>query len=105
MDLRTKIIVEYKLDDIVTNIVNDNIESEQKIELSTPIKPLCSDLDFMGILMDVEEEFSAEISDDEAENLNTINDIVKWLMKNISEEELEEYGILNIDDEEEDDED
>lgn len=30
MDLRTKIIVEYKLDDIVTNIVNDNIESEQK---------------------------------------------------------------------------
>lgn len=53
--------------------------------------------------MDVEEEFSVEISDEEAENLNTINDIVKWLMKNLSDEELEEYGILNIDDEEEDD--
>lgn len=56
---------------------------EEDITLETDIDDLCADsLDFVEMLMAVEEEFDIEITDDEADKIDTVGDLVECIKAN-----------------------
>ena len=54
---------------------------EHLVELNTPLREICDDLDLMELSMAVEEEFEVEISPDDEELLETPADFVGFVMQ------------------------
>jgi acyl carrier protein len=62
-------------------IVNQLGISKEEVTLETDIDDLGADsLDFVEILMALEEEFDIEITDAEAEVIDTVEDLVECIM-------------------------
>lgn len=60
------------------NISKDNIKPESRL-----LEDLNADsLDFVELLMTVEDEFGVTISDEDAKNLNTVDDVCKYIEAN-----------------------
>lgn len=60
------------------------VDSEEVKPEASFIEDLGADsLDIVELIMDIEEEFDLEIPDEEAENLNTIQDALNYLQKNV----------------------
>jgi len=52
-------------------------------DLSSTLKELGADsLDVVELIMELEEELDIEIPDDEAEQIHSIEDLIRWLRKN-----------------------
>ncbi len=57
---------------------------EEEIKLSATFKDLNADsLDIVELVMAMEEEFDLEISDEEVENIRTVEDVVKYIEGNV----------------------
>jgi acyl carrier protein len=66
----------------VTKIVIDRLgvdESEVKLEASFKDDLGADSLDVVELVMELEDEFDMEISDDEAENISTVGDAVNYI--------------------------
>ena len=59
---------------------------EEKVTLeATFMDDLGADsLDIVEFIMNIEEEFGLEISDEDAEKIKTVQDVVKYIAKNIN---------------------
>ena len=63
-----------------------DLEEEQVNEDSEVIDDLGADsLDFVDLVMTLEEEFDTEIPDEDIENLKTVGDIVKYIEERVAE--------------------
>lgn len=58
-------------------------EDEIKIESSLTQDLGADSLDAVELIMAIEEEFDVQVSDEEAQNIRTVNDIVKYLEKTL----------------------
>ena len=57
---------------------------EDEVKSSATFKDLNADsLDVVELVMAMEEEFDLEISDEEVENIRTVEDVVNYIEKNI----------------------
>ena len=73
----------------------------------TPLRSKVDNLDFIELLMAIEEEFEVEIPEEDEERLNTLAEVADWLGEHMSEEDLDAYDEMCMereDDEEDDDE-
>ncbi|CAK21243.1 acyl carrier protein [Listeria welshimeri] len=69
----------------VTKIIVDRLGVEEsKVTLEASFKDdLGADsLDVVELVMELEDEFGVEISDDDAANINTVGDAVKYIEEN-----------------------
>lgn len=79
-----------KLDEIFTtvqNIIHDYTgKAKEKITLETTLSNLDLDsLDQVDIWIEVEDEFDISISDEDADKLSTVKDIIDCVQKNLME--------------------
>lgn len=58
-------------------------EDEIKLESSLTQDLGADSLDAVELIMAIEEEFDVQVSDEEAQNIRTVNDIVKYLEKTL----------------------
>lgn len=63
----------------ILELVEDHLE--QVVELDTPLREICDDLDLMELFMAVEEEFDVEISPMDEEQLETPADFVEFILR------------------------
>ena len=56
-------------------------EDEIKLESSLTQDLGADSLDAVELIMAIEEEFDVQVNDEEAQNIRTVNDIVKFLSK------------------------
>lgn len=70
----------------------------------TPLRSKVDELDFIEFLMAICEEFEVDIPEEDEDKLNTLADIADWLGEHMSEEELEAYNEMCLEEEEDDDE-
>ncbi len=66
----------------VTKIIVDRLgvdEAEVKLESSFKEDLGADSLDVVELVMELEDEFDMEISDDEAENISTVGDAVNYI--------------------------
>lgn len=71
--------------DKIKDIIIDQLQVEESdVELETNLmKDLSADsLDAVEIIMAIEEEFGIEIPDEDAENIQTVGDLVKYVEEN-----------------------
>ena len=69
----------------VKKIVSEQLGVEEEIVNmeSTFVDDLAADsLDIVELIMSIEEEFDIEISDEDAEKIVTVGDVVKYIEKN-----------------------
>ena len=69
----------------VRDILVDQLDvEEEKVTMEASVtEDLGADsLDFVDLVMSLEEEFDVEIPDDQVENINTVGDIVKYIEDN-----------------------
>lgn len=90
-------IIESYVKELVREILKDfdiELKSETLYDAIFLMRPKGSNLDVMGILMScLVDEFSVAFSDEEIVEINTMNDIVKWLVDNLNEDDL--WRLLN----------
>lgn len=70
--------------DRVTKVIVDRLgveESEVKLEASFTGDLGADSLDVVELVMELEDEFDMEISDEDAENMNTVGDAVTYIEK------------------------
>ena len=61
-----------------------NIEVEKVVPTASFKEDLGADsLDIVELIMNIEEEFGLEISDQEAENIKTVQDVVKYIATSV----------------------
>lgn len=70
----------------------------------TPLRSKVDNLDFIELLMAIEEEFEVEIPEENEKKLNTLADIADWLGEHMNEEDLEAYSEMHQKREEDEDE-
>jgi acyl carrier protein len=66
----------------VTKVIVDRLgveESEVKLEASFTGDLGADSLDVVELVMELEDEFDMEISDEDAENMSTVGDAVKYI--------------------------
>ena len=63
----------------ILELVEDHLE--QVVELDTPLREICDELDLTELFMAVEEEFEVEISPDDEDLLETPADFVGFVMQ------------------------
>lgn len=63
----------------ILELVEDYLE--QVVELDTPLREICDDLDLMELFMAVEEEFDVEISPMDEEQLETPADFAEFILR------------------------
>ncbi len=63
----------------ILELVEDHLE--QVVELDTPLREICDDLDLMELFMAVEEEFDVEISPMDEEQLETPADFAEFILR------------------------
>ena len=63
----------------ILELVGDHLE--QVVELDTPLREICDDLDLMELFMAVEEEFDVEISPMDEEQLETPADFAEFILR------------------------
>ena len=71
--------------EIVRDILVDQLDvEEEKVTMEASVtEDLGADsLDFVDLVMSLEEEFDVEIPDDQVENIKTVGDIVKYIEDN-----------------------
>ena len=70
--------------DTIKNIIAEQLGTEDEITLSTNLmKDLEADsLDAVEIIMAIEDEYDIEIPDEEAEKMQTVSDIVRYVEDN-----------------------
>lgn len=70
--------------DTIKNIIAEQLGTEDEITLSTNLmKDLEADsLDAVEIIMAIEDEYDIEIPDEEAEKMQTVSDIVRYVEEN-----------------------
>ena len=69
----------------VRDILVDQLDVEEEkvtIEASVTEDLGADSLDFVDLVMSLEEEFDVEIPDDQVENIKTVGDIVKYIEDN-----------------------
>lgn len=67
---------------VITNIVNDIVIKEE--DYNTILKDLGVDsLDTASVLLELEEKYEIDFLEEDVENLNTVNLIVKYINENI----------------------
>ena len=69
----------------VRDILVDQLDvEEEKVTMEASVtEDLGADsLDFVDLVMSLEEEFDVEIPDDQVENIKTVGDIVKYIEEN-----------------------
>ena len=80
-------------EDILTNLVdcmqvNFEIAPEQVTPTASFIEDLGADsLDIVELVMAFEEEFSVEVPDEDAEKLQTVGDVVKYIEEKASKQQ------------------
>jgi acyl carrier protein len=70
----------------VTKIIVDRLgvdESEVKLEASFKEDLGADSLDVVELVMELEDEFGMEISDDDAEKISTVGDAVNYIQSNM----------------------
>lgn len=70
----------------VRGILVDQLDvEEEKVTMEASVsEDLGADsLDFVDLVMSLEEEFDVEIPDDQVENIKTVGDIVKYIEENV----------------------
>ncbi|ALS78255.1 MULTISPECIES: acyl carrier protein [Planococcus] len=70
--------------DRVTKVIVDRLgveENEVKLEASFTGDLGADSLDVVELVMELEDEFDMEISDEDAENMNTVGDAVTYIEK------------------------
>ncbi|WP_432359392.1 acyl carrier protein [Sporosarcina sp. UB5] len=71
----------------VTKVVVDRLgvdESEVKLEASFRDDLGADSLDVVELVMELEDEFDMEISDDDAEKIGTVGDAVKYIEEKVN---------------------
>ncbi len=68
-----------ELEQQMLELIEDHLE--HPVELDTPLREICDDLDLMELFMAVEEEFEVEISPDDEDLLETPADFVGFVMQ------------------------
>jgi len=66
----------------VTGIIADHFEMDQdsiKGSMNLMSDVDADSIDFVELVLEMEDEFDAEISDEDAANLNTVDDIVNYI--------------------------
>ena len=67
------------------NIISEQlgVEKESVTEGATFVDDLSADsLDIVELVMSIEEEFDLEIPDEEAEDISTVGDVIKYIKEN-----------------------
>lgn len=81
--------IKERVIDIVSRSLDIDLDNQTITEESEFIKDLGADsLHLVDLIMALEDKFDIEISDDQAEKLKTIGDVVKYLQENVENIDL-----------------
>jgi len=79
----------YFLSTRVPSIVTEHLE--KVVSYITPLREICDAWDMMELIMAFENEFDVETSDEEADAIETVADVVKLIRCKLSDDDLQAY--------------